>query len=60
MPEIEVGLATVVGDENLTVLERVHGARVDVDVRVELLHRDPQATSFQEPAERGGGESLAQ
>jgi hypothetical protein len=40
--EVEVGLAAVVGDEHLAVLERVHRARVDVDVRVELLHRDPQ------------------
>jgi hypothetical protein len=41
--EVEVGLAAVVGDEDLAVLERVHRARVDVDVRVELLHRDPEA-----------------
>ena len=31
--EIEVGLTTVVGDEHLAVLERVHRSRVDVDVR---------------------------
>ena len=43
VPEVEVGLAAVVGDEHLAVLERVHRAGVDVDVRVELLHRDPQA-----------------
>ena len=43
VPEVEVGLAAVVGDEHLTVLEGVHRAGVDVDVRVELLHRDPQA-----------------
>ena len=36
--EVEVGLATVVGDEHLAVLERVHRARIDVDVRIELLH----------------------
>ncbi len=41
--EVEVGLALVVGDEHLAVLEGVHRAGVDVDVRVELLHRDPQA-----------------
>ena len=43
VPEVEVGLTAVVGDEHLAVLERVHRARVDVDVRVELDHRDPQA-----------------
>ena len=49
--EIEVGLAAVVGDEHLTVLEGVHRAGVDVDVGVELLHRHPEASGFEEPAE---------
>ena len=60
MTEVEVGLAAVVGDEHLAVLERVHRAGVDVDVRVELLHRDPQATQLQQPAERRRGETLAE
>ena len=60
VPEVEIGLAAVVGDEHLAVLERVHRARVDVDVRVELLHRDPQAPGLQQPPERGGGEALAE
>ena len=42
VPDVEVGLGAVVGDEHLAVLERVHRARVDVEVRVELLHGDPQ------------------
>ena len=58
--EVEVGLATVVGDEDLAVLEGVHGARVDVDVGVELLHRHPQAPALEQPAERGRGQALAQ
>ena len=45
--QVEVGLGAVVGDVDLTVLERAHGARVDVDVRVELHHRDLQATGFE-------------
>jgi hypothetical protein len=32
-------VAFVVGDEHLAVLEGIHRARIDVDVRVELLHR---------------------
>ena len=58
--EVEVGLAAVVGDEHLAVLERVHRAGVDVDVRVELLHRDPQAPQLQQAAEGGRGEALAE
>ena len=60
VPEVEVGLAPVVGDEDLAVLERVHRARVDVDVRIELLHRDPQPPALQEPSERRGGQPLAE
>ena len=41
--EIEVGFSAVFGDEDLSVLERTHGAGVDVDVRVQLDHRDPDA-----------------
>ena len=58
--EVEVGLAAVVGDEHLAVLERVHRARVDVDVRVELLHGDPQTPCLEEPAEGGRREALPQ
>ncbi|MEY3475999.1 MAG: hypothetical protein RLY65_399, partial [Pseudomonadota bacterium] len=58
--EIEVRLAAVVGDEHLAVLERVHGPRVDVDVRVQLLHRDPQAAHLQQTSEGGGRETLAE
>ena len=58
--QVEVGLGAVVGDEHLAVLERAHGARVDVDVRVELevLHLEPAV--LQQRADRGGGEPLAE
>ena len=58
--EVEVGLATVVRDEDLAVLERVHRSGVDVDVWVELLHRDPKTACLQQPAERRCGEALAE
>ena len=49
MTEVEVRLAAVIGDEDFTVLERIHRARIDVDVRVELLERDPQTSVLQQP-----------
>jgi len=49
--DVEVGLGAVLGDEDLPVLERVHRPGVDVEVGVELLHRDPQATAGQKGAE---------
>ena len=58
--DVQVGLGAVVGDEHLAVLERVHRARVHVEVRVELLHLDPQPAHLQQAAQAGGGEALAQ
>ena len=58
--EVEVGLGAVVQHEHLAVLERVHRAGVDVDVRVELLDRDLQSAGLEEAAERGGGDALAE
>lgn len=60
VPDVQVGLGAVVGDEHLAVLERVHGARVDVQVRVELLHRDPQTPRLEQRAQAGGRQSLAE
>ena len=34
--QVEVGLAAVMGDEDLAVLVRRHGARIDVQIGVEL------------------------
>ena len=58
VPEVEVGLAAVLGDEDLAVLTRVHGARVHVDVRVELAHRDPEPSALEEASEGGRREPL--
>ena len=51
--QIEVGLAAVVGDEDLAVLIRAHRARVDVDVRIHLLQRHPEPTRLQQRPHRG-------
>ena len=58
--EIEVRLGAVVGDVHLAVLIRAHRARIDVDVRIELLHRDFVAVAFEKGADGGGGETLAE
>ncbi len=44
--QVQVGFGAVVGDVHLAVLERAHGARIDVDIGVQLHHRDLQATCF--------------
>ncbi len=58
--QVEVGLGTVVGDEHLAVLERAHGPGIDVEVGIELLDRDAQATRLEQQAQRGRRDPLAQ
>ena len=58
--EIEVGFRAVVGDEDLAVLERRHGAGVDVQVRIELHQVDLEAAGFEQAADGGRGQSLAE
>ena len=59
MAKIEVGFGAVVGDEDFAVLERAHGARIHVDVGVQLHHRDFEAARFEDGGERGGSDTFA-
>src|SRR6185503_12550687 len=56
----EVRLGAVIGDEDLAVVVRRHGAGVDVDVGVELQDRDGDAARLEDPSDRGGGDALAE
>ena len=58
--QVEVRLGAVVGDVDLAVLIRAHRARIDVDVRIELLQADLVAVAFEQGADRRGGQALAE
>src|SRR5207244_11057065 len=58
--QVEIGLGTVIGHEHLAVLVRRHGARIDVDVRVELEDRDRDAAGLEDASNGGGGDALAE
>ena len=58
--EVEVRLASVLGDVDLAVLVRAHGTRVHIDVRVKLLRGHLQPAALEQPAQRSGGDSLAE
>jgi hypothetical protein len=60
MAEVQVGFRAVVQHINLAVLVGVHGAGIDVEVGIELLQRDLEPAIFQQGAERGGRQALAQ
>ena len=58
MPKIEIRLSAVVEHVNFPVLERIHRARIDVEIRVELLENNSQPARFKQCAERGCGQAL--
>ena len=60
VPQIQVGLRAVVGDEHLAVLVGAHGARVHVEIGVQLLDLDPQAALLQQTSQRGRRNALTQ
>ena len=60
VPEVEVRLAAVVGDVDLAVLIGAHRPGVHVDVRVHLLQRHAEPPRFEERADRGRRQSLAE
>ena len=60
MAEVEVGLGPVVGDEHLAVLIRAHGARIDVQVGVELAKPHSVPARLKKRAERGRCEALTE
>jgi hypothetical protein len=47
MADVQVGLGAVVGDVDLAVLVRAHRARIDVQVRIELLEGHGEAAALQ-------------
>ena len=57
--QVEVGLGPVFGDEHLAMLVGRHRARIDVDVGIELLHGDRQATGLEQPAQGSGRDAFA-
>src|SRR5262249_6341699 len=58
--DVEIGLAAVLSDEDLAVLERAHRSGVDVQVRVELLRLDTQAAGLEQTAERRRDDPFAE
>ena len=60
VPEVEVHLGAVVEDEHLPVLVRVHRARVDVQVRVDLDRADLQAFRLQQDSDGRGADPLSE
>ena len=53
MPQVEVGFRAVVGYKDFAVLKWVHGAGIDVNIRIHLQHLDAQAPAFKQKPNAG-------
>ncbi len=60
VPEVEIGLRPIVGDEHLPMLKRRHGSRIDVQIRIELHQVDLEPAAFKQASNRCRRQSLAQ
>ena len=60
MAHVQIRFRTIVGDVHLSVLKRVHGAGINVDIRVQFLEGDGQSPALQESADGGRGKAFAQ
>src|SRR5215813_3675777 len=58
--KVEVGLSAILGDEDLSVLVGAHGARVDVEVGVQLLEVDREASAPEDATDRGSRNPFAE
>ena len=58
--QVQVGLGAVIGDEHFAMLKRAHGARIHVDIRIELDHRDAQAARLENGTEGRSGNAFPQ
>ena len=60
MTQVKIGLRTVIGDKDFAVLNRIHGAGVNVDVGVEFLHGHFVASGLQQTAKGSCRNSFSQ
>ena len=60
MSQIQIRLRSIVGDEYLAVLDRIHGSRIHIDIGIEFLHGYLVASGFQKPSQGRRRNSFSQ
>ena len=58
--KIQIGFSAVFSNEHFPVLDWAHGARIDVDVRIQFHHGHIEATGFKNGCEGGCGNAFTQ
>ena len=57
--KIQIRLSAVIGDKHLSMLERAHRARIDIQIGIELHQVDAQTARLQQAADRRGRQTFA-
>ena len=60
MSQVQIGFRAVVGHKHLAMLVGVHGAGIDVDIRIKLLNAHAQSPALQQPPQGRRRDALAQ
>ena len=60
MTKVQIGFRTVIGHKDLTMLIGVHGAGIDVDIRIEFLVEHPKPAAFQQSSQRRCSNAFAE
>ncbi len=58
MPQIEIRFRSILSDENLSVLEGRHRARVNIEIGIYFLEGDGDISALEYPADRGDSNPL--
>ena len=51
MTKIQVCLCTVISNKDLSMLDRVHGSRIDIDIRIKFLHGHLITSCLEKPSQ---------
>lgn len=60
MAQIQICFGAILGNEHLPVLIGAHSAGIHVNIRIQLLSGDLQASGFEQAAKRSRGNTLTQ
>src|SRR5690349_16723211 len=60
MPQVKIGLRAIISNEDLAMLIRAHGARIDVQVRVKLTETNGKPARLQKRAQCCGSQAFSE
>ena len=59
MSKIQIGLGAVIGNKHFAVLYRIHGTRININIRIKLLHGNFVAACLQQTAQGSCGDAFS-